>query len=456
MKYNFKSNKKRNLMIPILISTLMTVLAWTPQVSKANLDSLLSKVLKDKNVQTQQEKDREAQFLLAKDKQKELLTQAQAELQKLEGETSRLTQQFDKNEKELTVLEEKLTQASGNLGEMFGVVKQISGDLSSHLENSVVSSQYKNRHEFVQKLAARKALPNTSELKQLWHEILKETIESGKVEKFNTEVVQADGKTKIKEVTRVGSFNLFSGGKYLNYQPETSQIVELARQPEGKYLGFLEDFEESTVPEILPMGVDPSRGVLLGMLVNAPSFMERFHQGGLVGYIITILLFVGVIIVGERFYVLKKEKDKIMAQLGHSHIDESNALGRLLKVFEENKTESLENLELKLDESIMKSLPPIEKGIGTLKLLAAIGPLMGLLGTVTGMITTFQSITMFGAGDPKLMAGGISTALITTVQGLVCAIPMLLLHGYISGKSKEIVQILTEQSVGLIAEKKGK
>jgi biopolymer transport protein ExbB len=232
--------------------------------------------------------------------------------------------------------------------------------------------------------------------------------------------------------------------------------VELARQPEGKYLGFLEDFEESTVPEILPMGVDPSRGVLLGMLVNAPSFMERFHQGGLVGYIITILLFVGVIIVGERFYVLKKEKDKIMAQLGHSHIDESNALGRLLKVFEENKTESLENLELKLDESIMKSLPPIEKGIGTLKLLAAIGPLMGLLGTVTGMITTFQSITMFGAGDPKLMAGGISTALITTVQGLVCAIPMLLLHGYISGKSKEIVQILTEQSVGLIAEKKGK
>lgn len=431
-------------------------LSFVSQISNANLDTLLSKVLKDKDVQTQQEKDREAQFLLAKNKQKELLAQAKSELAKYESETTKLTSQFDKNEKELTILEDKLTQASGTLGEMFGVVKQISGDLSSQLENSVVSAQFKNRQEFVQKLAARKALPNTTELKKLWHEILTEMIESGKVTRFNAEVVMSNGKSKLKEIVRIGAFNLFTDGHYLNYQPETAQVVELARQPAGKYLSYLKDIESSTVPEILPMGLDPSRGVLLGMLVNAPSLMERFHQGGLVGYIISLLLLVGVLIVAERFYFLKKEKSKILSQLNSIKIDESNALGRLIKVFEENKHESVENLELKLDESIMKSLPPLEKGIGALKLLAAIGPLMGLLGTVTGMITTFQSITMFGAGDPKLMAGGISTALVTTVQGLVCAIPMLLLHGFISGKSKEIVQILSEQSVGMIAEKAGK
>lgn len=441
-------------MISIIILVLFSLNVHSQ--SSGVLEDLFEKVKKDQEVQALKEREREVQFIKSKEKQKELLAQAKEELKKLEAVSAKLTTEFDKNEKELTVLEEKLNQASGTLGEMFGVVKQISGDLSSQLENSVVSAELKDREKFVRTLAGRKELPNSAELKKLWHEILTEMIESGKITQFNAEVVQSNGQSKNMKINRVGAFNLFSEGKYLNYQAETGQIVELARQPKGQYLGYLRDIENNKKESALPFALDPSKGVLLGMLVNAPSLLERFHQGGFVGYVIALLLLIGVLIVAERYIFLAKEKKKILAQLENSKPDEDNALGRLFKVFEQYKNESVETLELKLDESIMKSLPSIEKGIGALKMLAAIGPLMGLLGTVTGMIATFQSITMFGTGDPKLMAGGISSALVTTVLGLICAIPMLLLHSFISSRSKEIVQILSEQSVGLIAEKVGK
>jgi biopolymer transport protein ExbB len=81
-----------------------------------------------------------------------------------------------------------------------------------------------------------------------------------------------------------------------------------------------------------------------------------------------------------------------------------------------------------------------------------VAPLMGLLGTVTGMIQTFQVITLYGAGDPKMMAGGISQALITTVLGLVVAIPMVLIHTLVGGQSRKIINIINSQSAGIVAQ----
>ncbi len=150
---------------------------------------------------------------------------------------------------------------------------------------------------------------------------------------------------------------------------------------------------------------------------------------------------------------LKKQSQMIKEQLATEKPLENNPLGSILKVFNQYKDKDLETLELKIDETVIKSTPPITRGISTLKILSAVAPLLGLLGTVTGMIATFQSITLFGTGDPKLMAGGISQALITTVLGLVCAIPLLLLHNFVNGKSKAILQILEEQSAGLMASK---
>ena len=118
---------------------------------------------------------------------------------------------------------------------------------------------------------------------------------------------------------------------------------------------------------------------------------------------------------------------------------------------EENPSANAETLELKLNEAVLKETPALENSLTLLKIIAAVAPLLGLLGTVTGMILTFQAITIFGAGDPKAMAGGISSALVTTVLGLCVAIPTLLLHTVVNGRSKKIMHILEEQSAGMIA-----
>jgi len=131
---------------------------------------------------------------------------------------------------------------------------------------------------------------------------------------------------------------------------------------------------------------------------------------------------------------------------------EDNPLGRVLSVYSKDPNVDTETLELRLDEAVLREIPPLEKGLSALKILAAVGPLLGLLGTVTGMIITFQQIQLFGTGDPKLMAGGISQALTTTVQGLIMAIPMVLLHAFLSSRSKALIQVLEEESAGIIAE----
>ncbi|MDP6673494.1 MAG: MotA/TolQ/ExbB proton channel family protein, partial [Gammaproteobacteria bacterium] len=178
---------------------------------------------------------------------------------------------------------------------------------------------------------------------------------------------------------------------------------------------------------------------------------ERVQQGGLVGYLIIALGCIGLLIAFERMFVLGLASRKVTAQLNSDSPSQDNALGRVLSVAEGNRSADTETLELKLSEAIFKEIPALNRALLFLKIISVVAPLMGLLGTVTGMINTFQAITLYGTGDPKLMAGGISQALVTTVLGLTVAIPMVLLHTLVSGRSRRIVQVLQEQSAGIIA-----
>jgi len=171
-----------------------------------------------------------------------------------------------------------------------------------------------------------------------------------------------------------------------------------------------------------------------------------------VGYLIIALGIIGLLISLERMVVLGIASRKVTAQLSSSTPSQGNALGRVLSVYDENKAADTETLELKLSEAIFKETPALNRALLFIKIISVVAPLMGLLGTVTGMIQTFQAITLYGTGDPKLMAGGISQALVTTVLGLTVAIPTVLLHTLVSGRAKRIVQILQEQSAGIIAE----
>ena len=420
-----------------------------------NLDQLLIEIQKDQVEQRSELKKRESVFIKSRNRQRILLNKAKAELTKEELVMVRLQARFEKGEKELRVLEDRLAVVMGTLGELFGVVKQVAGDTKAQIENSVISAEYGGRSEFPTRIAQRKKLPNTSELEKLWFVLQQEMVESGKVTAFEREVVRKNGKKKIQKLIRVGSFNLVSKGKYFTYQSKTDQVTELPKQVSGQFLSLIKGLDKAKKP-FVPFGLDPSRGSLISLLIQTPSLTERVAQGGFVGYVILILLLFGLLFSGERFWTLRKLEILFKKQSESNSILKSNPLGELLQVFKDNKSKDTESLELKMEESILKQSSQIQKGIGTIKLLAVLSPLLGLLGTVTGMIITFQSITLFGTGDPKLMAGGISQALITTVLGLISAVPLILLHHFISSKAKSLIRVLEEESLGLFSLRAGK
>ncbi len=418
------------------------------------MDQLLRAVERGRIEDNKEAREREAQFKAAKADQQRLLNQAQANKNNAESRSKTLESQAEANKAELKVVEQQLREALGSLKELFGVMQQVSGDAQGRFDTSLTSVQYPDRGVFLEGLAKKigsgSRLPSLEEINQLWFELMNEMVASGQVVKFNTKVLTTDGREQDMEVARVGLFNVVADGKYLQYVAGT--LSELPRQPEqARFQSSASELLSSTDGKVR-FGMDPTLGGVLSTLVARPNLVERIQQGGLVGYLIIALGIIGLLISLERLIVLGVASRKVTAQLTSDSASQDNALGRVLSVADSHKSGDTETLELKLSEAIFKETPSLNRALLFIKIISVVAPLMGLLGTVTGMIQTFQAITLYGTGDPKLMAGGISQALVTTVLGLTVAIPMVLLHTLVSGRSKRIVQVLQEQSAGIIAE----
>jgi biopolymer transport protein ExbB len=422
------------------------------------LDDLLKKVEAGRYSEAKSNSARETKFKAAKSEQIKLLNDMKAERTRLEKLSVQKEKQFEVNEKLVADAQKRLKERLGTLAELFGHLTSAAGDMRSNFEVSLTSAQYPGREEFidglVEKMSDSDKLPTVAEIERLWGMLQREMTESGRIVNFEAEVIAPNGDVTQETVTRVGSFNIVTGdGRYLSYSNGT--LKELPRQPLSRYVSWAGDLAQST-DGLSPFGIDPTGptgGSLLKALIGTPTLNERWHQGGYVGYAITALGFVALIIAVWRFIVLTSIGAKVNAQMKSATASDDNPLGRVLKVYEDNPAMNVETLELKLSEQILKEIPNLEKMLGGLKIIAAVAPLMGLLGTVTGMIITFQAITIFGAGDPKAMAGGISGALITTVLGLLVAIPTVLMHTMVSARSKKVIHVLEEQSTGIIAER---
>ena len=434
------------------IALLLSNNAWA---GHQNLDQLLQDVKQRQIVERKVNQARETEFLAEKQTQQQLLKAAQAELAKQQRLSGQLKTHLESNEELLAKFAVQLKDHSGELGELFGVARQAAGDLKADLLNSMVSAQYPDRAVELDSMIESKALPTIEQLENLWFTLQQEMTESGKVVHFKREIQLADGKRQETNVTRIGAFNAIANNGYLRYSPETKMLVSLARQPAGKYLDLLQPFSNDT-SGLAPIAIDPTRGVMLSMLIQTPNTQERIQQGGAVGYIILILGAIGFLYAVLRLIILGVTGRKMKQQMDDEVASENNPLGRVLVATEQSPTQDSATLELILDEAITREVPSLEKGLSMIKLFAAVAPLLGLLGTVTGMIATFQSISLFGTGDPKLMADGISQALVTTMLGLCVAIPLLFLHNLVASRSKTLVQILDEQSAGIMSRRAGK
>lgn len=430
--------------------------AFSAPQDPINLDQLLQQLQQGQFEQTEENKQREARFRAEANEQARILRDAIAERDRLERLSETLETNFEKNEIELAGLTDTLTQRMGSLRELFGVLQQVAGDTSSKLQTSFVSVEFPGRSEqmseLAQKMGSSSKLASIEEIESVWLALLQEMTESGKVSSFDSEVTLANGEKVNKQVTRVGTFNMVADGQYLELVPGTDTVAELIRQPSGRYLDTVAALEQANDNPV-KFALDPTGGSILGLLVQAPDLGERIDQGGTVGYIILALGAIGLIIAIERFITLTFMGGKVKRQMKQSEAREDNPLGRVMAVQRKYPDVDTETLELKLSEAILREVPKIQRNLTFIKIISVVAPLMGLLGTVTGMINTFQAITLFGTGDPKLMAGGISQALVTTVLGLVVAIPMTLLFATLNTRSRNIVHVLQEQASGIIAER---
>ena len=420
----------------------------TPEAK--SLSELLDLVQKGYQAEDSEQTRRLAEFAGAGARQQELLEQGRAELADLEARSQVLEDSYNENERRLGEFEAALTERLGKLGELFAVVRQASTDLAAYVWDSLTSSQITGRREFLDQLGLAKEIPKPEDLEKLWFEFQREMTAQGEVARFQAPVLTGDGQVLEKEVVRAGPFTAVSGDKYLIWEIEGQKLRELLRQPSSRYRGTVEPFIETT-EGYAELAVDPSRGSLLNALTDTPGFTERINQGGLVGYVIITLGAFAVVLGLIRWVVISITSRKVEAQRKASGARSDNPLGRILGVHEENRDIDAETLELKLDEAVLRESSKLERFLWLVKTVSVVAPLLGLLGTVTGMIATFQAITLFGAGDPKMMAGGISEALVTTMLGLTAAIPLVLLHATLANSSKRIIDILDEQSAGLVA-----
>ncbi|MFT5139458.1 MAG: biopolymer transport protein ExbB [Lysobacterales bacterium] len=431
-----------------------SLFAISGSVLGQTLDELAGIVERAATEEGQINQEREAEFLSERNNQRALLGQAQQDLRNEETRGDNLKAEYDRRERELAELETVLQERMGNLGELFGIVRQASGDIQSSLDDSMVSSRLPGRSEFLSELAQRKELPNVSELRQVWSRMVTEVAESGKVVKYTASVERTNGEKQDLEVVRVGVFNAVTDGIFLDWDPSKSKVnlIELARQPASRFGSMASGLQSAAPGEMVDMAVDFSRGQILRAVVQSKSPIERVKEdGGPVGYVIIGVGVLGLLLCLWKAFVLYTTGGKISRQLKSDTANKGNPLGRVMAIYTENPETDIETLELKLDEAILRESAPLETGLSFIKVLYVVAPLLGLLGTVVGMIATFQMITLFGTGDPRMMAGGISTALVTTVLGLVVAIPLTLLHSFLHGKSKSLIQVLEEQAAGIIA-----
>lgn len=424
----------------------LSVLSFTTSASS----DFATQAKVENSQQAKHNQSRESGFKATEKELAELKAKLDAKRNQLQTQNDKLAETFGKNEDALARLEEQLRLETGSLGEVFGVVRQNAKELQTELNQSVTGVDAQSYNAQIEQIIAATSLPSMPQLTALWKALDEQVQAGGTISFSQVNFVDGEGKTNQVDVARLGAIGLVGNNGYLAWNGQKAEAKAYLKQPEkGPTLSLVSDLQNGALQNVV---VDPSRGIMLEQLALEPSLKDRLQAGGVVGQIILGLLAIGVIIAVFRGVSLAMARQKIRAQLKTPNVPGNNPLGRILAVYNKEQNRSVEALELRLLEAVVDEQAQLEKGLSMLKLLAALAPMLGLLGTVTGMIETFQVITQFGNGDPKVMAGGISMALVTTVLGLIAAMPLLLAHNVLSSQAESIRNILEKQGIGIVAE----
>ncbi|MFN7178786.1 MotA/TolQ/ExbB proton channel family protein [Hyphomonas sp.] len=453
----FKSNLKA-LGAAVLFGSVS--LAVSMPASAQSLSDVLNRVRQDANQMSTEDQARLRQFQQDRASQAASMQEARNVLAAAEGKARALSVEFDANEARLGALEAQVSTLAGDFQELLGQFRSAAGATMPEIANSFANFDYTDRVAGIAEIAEARVLPNRGQLERLPKAMLQEMIAQSEVKTFTAPVngLGEGGSIAEAELIRIGVFNAatVNGGRFVEVKrgERGESFLEVFKtQPSGPYSSAMTKLARAGEGEVIKAPVDPSKGNLFGILGELPKFADRLAQGGQVGAVIAILAVIGLLLGFYKVFTLFTTGAAMRATAKSRQAGTGNPLARVFEVYENNRNRDVETLELKLDEQILREAPRLERGIDIIKVFAAVAPLLGLLGTVVGMIITFTAITIYGAGDPKLMAGGISVALMTTVFGLVAAIPLLLIHAVVSSMARTNQQLLDEQAAGLVAEK---
>ncbi len=439
-----------------------------PAVQLGNLRQTVQR-LRDQERQLAQE--REQRFRAEVQRAEREAQEATQRRNAAEARSNALDRQWNENEQRIAETQSLLTERQGNLGELFGVTRQVAGDAANVLGGSLLTTQYgvptegEERAEFMRRIAGATALPSIGELERLWYEILREMTDGAKVVKYRTAVALEDDEStpdvdesqasEERDVVRVGPFTVSSDGEYLGYQASEKSLFELR----GQVMDELQQLGRNLQAAPPDAGyqralVDPAGGALLSLYVERPDWVRRINEGEVVGYVIIAVGVLGVLLALFQGAYLLFTRLAVTAQLRNlDNPSPNNPLGRVLLAFrgDGNRIASAELAELRISEAVLREVPRLERFQSFLRLAVAAGPLLGLIGTVIGMIITFRAIVASGTSDPRLMADGIGKAMIATVLGLGIAIPLLFINAGLAAMSRSVTHILDEQSQSLLA-----
>jgi len=438
----------------LIVLALLLAPALGLAAEPSGLDALLKQVQEAAGQDAKLNAAREQRFLRDKNEQAALVAQAEAAQAAAKRKADAVRASFAANQKTIADLKTQIQAQAGDYVQVQGAVKEAAGAFRAVASESLISAQAPERLQTIDALADNDGYPPVADLERFWFALQQELTEGGKVARFKAPVVDVDGQRTEREVVRIGTFSAFSGDDYLVFDPQATALVELTRQPARHWRALADDFGDAK-GGTQPAMIDPSHGSLLAQEALRPNLKERVDQGGVIAYVIIVIGVAGALLALYQLVYLLRVGRGVRAQLADiGRPRDDNPLGRVLAAFRGDPAQGIgdaEVLELRLSEAILREIPALERFQPLLRLIIAAGPLLGLVGTVTGMIITFQVIQDQGAGDPRLMAGGISQAMITTVLGLGVAVPMLFVNAMLSARSRVLVQILDEQSAGLLA-----
>ena len=397
------------------------------------IQDLINRVEKNSQDLAKADSKRVNNFINKVKDRKFLLSKAKKQLVDEEARNKRLEDLFEDNELKLSELETELQIKLGVLGELFGVARQMAGELNADSESAYNFSEFPNRTAALQEIGKIK-VHNLKNLEDLWVLHLNEIASSGEIKEIKANIINSNGDIQPSNLVRYGPFNMVQGKSFVKPDIANNAFSVLPKQPDR---GITKTFRSHYKSDGYSVAaIDPTRGFLLSLYLDKPSTFERVAQGKLIGFIIVVIGLSGLIFAAYRYYSLNLYANSIKSK---SEADVFNQIDNL-----STKSTTIDTFERECDEILLTINGNLNWGVNWIKFLAAVAPLLGLLGTVIGMIETFQAITVFGTGDPKQMAGGISQALVTTMLGLIFAAPLLAMYTLLSEKVSDILQEIEE------------